>query len=110
MQIGTGFGLAGASLVIILLVIKSFLEAQKKNQDSFLESQKKNQEFLVDAINKKDVLLSNQHTEIKDLAERSNTAIIKFTEALTTNTQTNRANADNLTKVVFELITKKEKL
>lgn len=98
MQIGTGFGLAGATLIILLLVIRFFLESQKKAQ-----------EFFVETINKKDVLLSNQHTEIKELAEKGNEAIIKFTEALTANTETNKNNADNLTRVVFELIGKKKK-
>ncbi len=97
MQVTTGFGLAGATLIILLLVIRFFLESQKKQQ-----------EFFVETINKKDVLLSTQHTEIKDLAEKSNEAIVKFTEALTVNTQTNKNNADSLTKVVFELMDKKK--
>ena len=96
-QITTGFSLAGATLVILLLVIRFFLESQKKQQ-----------EFFVQTINKKDELLSNQHTEIKELAEKSNDAIIKFTQALAVNTETNKNNADSLTKVVFELMDKKK--
>lgn len=94
-QITTGFGIAGATLVILLFVIKFFLDSQKKQQ-----------EFFVDTIEKKDILLSNQHSEIKDLAEKGNAAIIKFTDALSANTEANKNNADNLTKVVFELMGK----
>lgn len=94
-QITTGFGIAGATLVILLFVIKFFLDSQKKQQ-----------EFFVDTIEKKDILLSNQHSEIKDLAEKGNDAIIKFTDALSANTEANKNNADNLTKVVFELMGK----
>ena len=96
-QASSGFGVAGCTLVILLLVIRFFLESQKKQQ-----------EFFVATINKKDELLSNQHTEIKELAEKSNDAMIKFTQALAVNTETNKNNADSLTRVVFELMDKKK--
>jgi hypothetical protein len=78
----TQLGIAGLTLGILFFIVRYF----------------------VSAMNKKDEMLLKQHEELKELTIKGMESTEKFTQAVNLNTQTAKKSADNLTKLILEVI------